>query len=247
MADELLRRSGVRSAVEGDIDEDVGIDEDQRYFSASARYLGSSASAGSKRPAQRSTKELSPSAASSIKRWLTIDEVEGGFGFERWHKDAPPPPYHARVSPEGDQKVDRCNLVKMLLPGIFFMETLFTPAGKDAEDPDNNKVRRYRNCQYMTPETRSTSHFFWNYLRDYGHDDVAISESLQSALLEGFMEDKVLIEGQQKLLQIDEPFQPRALAADSLFMHFRHELERRIKEERKYWPPDEAKIRNPLL
>lgn len=176
-----------------------------------------------------------------------VDEVEGGFGFERWHRDAPPPPYHARVSPEGDLAVDRCNTVKMLIPGIFFMETLFTPSGVDHDDPDNDRVRRYRNCQYMTPETRSSSHFFWNYLRDYGHEDASISESLQGALLEGFMEDKVLIEAQQKLLEIDQPFQPRSLAADNLFMHFREEMKRRIAEERENWPPDEKSVRNPIL
>lgn len=176
-----------------------------------------------------------------------IDEIEGGFGFERWHRDAAPPPYHEKVSPEGAARVDRCNVVKMLIPGIFFMETTFTPAGVAADDPGNDKVRRYRNCQYMTPETRSTSHFFWNYLRDYAHDDASVSDSLQTSLLEGFMEDKVLIEAQQKLLQIDEPFQPRALAADNLFMHFRREFERRIDEERKTWPPAETEIRNPVL
>ena len=176
-----------------------------------------------------------------------VDEVEGGFGFERWHRDAAPPPYHAKVSPEGDARVDRCNTVKMLIPGIFFMETMFTPAGADPDDPSNDHVRRYRNCQYMTPETRGTSHFFWNYLRDYAHDDLSISESLQASLLEGFREDKVLIEAQQKLLEIDDPFQPRALAADNLFMHFRNEFERRIAEERKSWPPAEKPIRNPVL
>jgi len=176
-----------------------------------------------------------------------VDEIEGGFGFERWHKDSAPPPYHAKVSPEGDSKVDRCNLVKMLLPGIFFMETLFTPAGVDANAADNDSVRRYRNCQYMTPETRSSSHFFWNYLRDYAHDDQAIDASLQASLLEGFMEDKVLIEAQQKLLEIDEPFQPRVLAADNLFMHFRGELERRIGKERESYPEPVSEIRNPVL
>ena len=57
----------------------------------------------------------------------------------------------------------------------------------------------------------------------------------------------MLIEAQQKLLQTGEPFQPRALAADSLFMHFRQELERRIAAEREYWPPPAPEIRNPVL
>ena len=39
------------------------------------------------------------------------------------------------------------------------MDTQFGPeVGTAAECPE---LLKFRNCQYMTPETRSTSHFFW--------------------------------------------------------------------------------------
>lgn len=176
-----------------------------------------------------------------------IDALDNGFEFVRWHKDSAPPPYHRQVSPEGDAKVDRRNVVKMYIPGIFFMETTFAPVGWDPDSGDMTNVRQYRNCQYMTPETSGTSHFFWNYLRDFRKEEIEVSMSLRKSLLEGFMEDKVLIEAQQKLLQIGEPFQPRSLQADAAFTHFRQTLERMITEERKTHPPAAKRVRNPIL
>jgi vanillate O-demethylase monooxygenase subunit len=176
-----------------------------------------------------------------------IERLDNGFSFERWHRSSAPPPYHSKVSPEGVAQVDRRNKVTMLIPGIFFMETTFAPVGWDPRNGDMAHVRQYRNCQYMTPETRSTSHFFWNYLRDFRKDEVEISLSLRDSLHAGFMEDKVLIEAQQKLLGIDEPFQPHFLQADAAFSHFRQGLQRLIAEERKSWPPERKQVKNPVL
>lgn len=176
-----------------------------------------------------------------------IDALENGFEFVRWHRNAAPPPYHRKVSPEGEQPVDRRNHVKMFVPGVFFMDTTFAPVGSDPDSDATENVRRYRNCQYMTPETRSTSHFFWNYLRDFRKDEEEVSLSLRDSLLEGFMEDKVLIEAQQKMLQIDEPFQPRFLQADAAFSHFRQVWNRLIAEELKTCPAGSKPVKNPIL
>ncbi|MEM7502421.1 MAG: aromatic ring-hydroxylating dioxygenase subunit alpha [Pseudomonadota bacterium] len=174
-----------------------------------------------------------------------IEQLKNGFRFVRWHKDSAPPPYHVKVSPEGDAKVDRCNDVSMLIPGVFFMETKFLPVGSNDENVES--VREYRNCQYMTPETRTTSHFFWNYLRNYRHDEIEVSVSLRDSLLEGFMEDKVIIEAQQKLLECEDPFQPRFLQADGAFSYFRQTLTKLIEEERETYPPPQKEVRNAIL
>ena len=176
-----------------------------------------------------------------------IDRLDRGFGFVRWHKDSAPPPYHSKIDPEGPTKLDRRNTVKMLIPGNFFMETLFAPAGWDPDGSDMTGVREYRNCQYMTPETRRTTHFFWDYLRNHRKDETEVSISLRDSLIAGFMEDKVLIEAQQELLDTDNPFQPRFLQADAGFSHFRQSLQRMIEEERKSYPPAEKPIKNQIL
>jgi phenylpropionate dioxygenase-like ring-hydroxylating dioxygenase large terminal subunit len=160
-----------------------------------------------------------------------IDRLENGFRLERWHRDSAPPPYHRKVIPasEHTMKVDRRNHVTMIVPGIFLMETLFSPAGSGLEEGPS--VRQYRNCQYMTPETRRTTHFFWNYLHNFDTDDPNIAISLRDSLIEGFHEDKAIIEAQQVLLDRDPGFRMRALEADVALMHFRQVMKKRLKQE----------------
>ena len=98
-----------------------------------------------------------------------------------------------------DKQVDRRNIGHMHIPGIFFLESMFSPAGSGSEKGNREGTQEYRNCQFMTPETRSTTHFFWTYLNNWEGDDPNISRSLHQSLIEGFMEDKHLIEAQQVL------------------------------------------------
>ena len=176
-----------------------------------------------------------------------VERLDNGFSFVRWHKKSAPPPYHQRAYPEGPDKVDRCNSVTMYIPGIFFMETTFAPVGWNPDENVMDGVVQYKNCQYMTPETRRTTHFFWDYLRSYKQDDTAITQSLHDGLLAGFMEDKIFIEEQQKYLELNQPFQSRGLVADRAFAHFRNIWGKRLKEESQQYPLQPTKSKNPIL
>ena len=63
---------------------------------------------------------------------VAIERLERGFRVERWHMNAPPPPFHRKVV-RGDAPIDRRNIGTMYVPGIFFLESLFAPAGSGAE------------------------------------------------------------------------------------------------------------------
>jgi vanillate O-demethylase monooxygenase subunit len=162
---------------------------------------------------------------------VEIERLDNGFRVERWHMNSDSPPFHKRVIPDKDAKVDRRNIGHMQLPGIFFLESLFAPAGTGAEKGNLDGVRQYRNCQYMTPETRRSTHFFWNYLHNYDLDNPNIAISLRASLFEGFYEDKAIIEAQQTLLDNEPDFRLRALEADVALTHFRQILKKRINEQ----------------
>ena len=83
----------------------------------------------------------------------------------------------------------------------------------------------------MTPETERTTHFFWVYLNNFEDDDSTISRSLLDSLIEGFMEDKAIIEHQQKTFEEDPNFRPLAILADAPLAHFRRVLEKLIEAE----------------
>jgi vanillate O-demethylase monooxygenase subunit len=84
----------------------------------------------------------------------------------------------------------------------------------------------------MTPETEKTTHFFWSYLNNFEGEDSTISRSLLDSLIEGFMEDKEIIERQQKTLDEDPSFQMLAILADAPLAHFRRLLGKVIDAER---------------
>ena len=49
-----------------------------------------------------------------------IERLEDGFRVERWHMDADAPPFHKKVDSTAE-RVDRRNIARMYVPGIFFM------------------------------------------------------------------------------------------------------------------------------
>ena len=181
-----------------------------------------------------------------------VDRLDNGFSFVRWHRQSTPPPYHQRAYPEGPDTVDRRNIVTLSVPGVFSMETTFAPVGWDPDSAAADKapaqsIVQYKNCQFMTPETRRSSHFFWDYLRNYKLDDANITQLLHDGLFEGFMEDKIFIEEQQKYLELDEPFQPHGLVADRAFAHFRKVWGKLLEEEQRRHPLTPTVVKNPIL
>ena len=178
-----------------------------------------------------------------------VEKHDDGFSMERWHRDSGVPPFHAKLIPEAERStnIDRANILSMRLPGVFQMETLFAPVGWDPEENDRSKIREYRNCQFMTPETKNTTHFFWNYLHNSDISDPAISASLEASLLEGFLEDKVIIEEQQELLERSPDFVPRAIAADEAFVHFRNRWTHKLKAENEANPLQDKPNKRAIL
>ena len=173
--------------------------------------------------------------------------MKDGFKLVRWNRNDSPAPYHAKVNPDLPEKLDRCNSVQMIVPGTFFMSTVMAPVGWDPESNNYDGVKQYRNCQFMTPETRSTTHFFWNYLHNYRTDDPNISRSLQDSLLEGFMEDKEIIEAQQKMLEGKDKFDSRGMQGDEAFIHFRRVYDALLSQERENYNLHERQIGNSIL
>jgi phenylpropionate dioxygenase-like ring-hydroxylating dioxygenase large terminal subunit len=165
---------------------------------------------------------------------VAVERLEDGFRVERWHMGADAPPFHRKAAPDAG-KVDRRNIARMHIPGIFFMETLFAPAGSGAERglPSDSLegAKQYRNCQFFTPETRRSTHFFWDYLHDYNLHDPAVAQSLNRSMVEGFMEDKFIIEAQQETLDADPDFRMNGIVSDAALAHFRRMLGKRIEDE----------------
>lgn len=89
-----------------------------------------------------------------------------------------------------------------------------------------------RRVPATAPETRSSTHFFWNYLHDFDIDNPNIALSLRHSLEDGFNKDKDIIEAQQKVFDADPNTQLLAIGADTPLTYFRWLFSRRIEVER---------------
>ena len=158
-----------------------------------------------------------------------VEPLDTGLAIKRWHNNSAPPPFHKRVIPseEHQESLNRLNDIEMHLPGIFLMKTLFEPA----QEASSAIRREYRNCQYMTPETWNTTHFFWNYLHNFDQTNPATTKSLEDSLLEGFLEDKIFIEEQQKLLERSPGFSPHNIGGDKALTVFRNKWRKQLEQE----------------
>jgi phenylpropionate dioxygenase-like ring-hydroxylating dioxygenase large terminal subunit len=160
-----------------------------------------------------------------------LERTEDGFKLTKWHKSSDLPPFVAKLKHDAG-KVDRWNTVQMKVPAFFYLESGFSPAG---QDPNENRegVLEFNNFQAMTPETETTTHFFWIYMHNQAEHIEPISKSLHTSILEGFYEDKVIIETQQIVLGKDPDFKFKAIAADAQLAHLRWLIDQRIKAESK--------------
>lgn len=158
-----------------------------------------------------------------------LEKTPEGFRLTKWHYNSDLPPFAAKVNKKL-KKVDRWNTARIQAPSFFYLESGFSPAG---QDPEQNRegVLEFRNFQAMTPETDKTTHFFWIYMHKEAENVDAISKSLYDSTLEGFHEDKLMIENQQVVLDTDPNFQLRAISSDAPLLHLRWVIEKNIKAE----------------
>lgn len=80
-------------------------------------------------------------------------------------------------------------------PGLMLLTVGVDPAGPE------RALRESYNMHFMTPETATTSHYFWATTRRYGPDDPERDGLLRASLENAFItEDKPMIEAQQRAL-----------------------------------------------
>ena len=74
------------------------------------------------------------------------------------------------------------------------------PKTKPVEAPVEEEI--------MTPETETTTHYFWAVTRNFQLQDDAVGALLASENAAAFLEDKVVIEEQQRMIGIESPATP---------------------------------------
>lgn len=176
---------------------------------------------------------LGTQSAAELKPTISRDMAGAGtLTISRWYLDDEMPNLHKRVA-RFSGKVDRWQVYQWSPPALLRMDAGSAPAGTGA--PEGTRVPealQFRHTSIQTPETETTSHYWFCQARNFELDNDAMTEQIFADVVVAFEEDRRMIEGQQKVLARvpDRPLVP--LAADAGLNQARWLLERLAKAER---------------
>ncbi len=121
-------------------------------------------------------------------------EHEGGGIAIHWHVfDDVPTPLFAQFLPEGTGRVDSWSEVDWYAPGVMKLVSGATPTGASREGAPN-----VDNVHVLTPETASTTHYFFASTRNFATGDAELNERIRVTRAHIFTtEDEPMIAAQQ--------------------------------------------------
>lgn len=171
-----------------------------------------------------------PSAASLRPK---IERVgEQSLRITRWYLDDEMPALHKGVATfEG--RVDRWQIYEWHVPGFLLMDAGSAPQGTGA--PSGTRVAeavQFRHTSVQTPETETTSHYFFCQARNFDLQNEAMTQQIYDDVVVAFTEDRVMIEAQQKIINLapNAPFVP--IGADAGLNQARWMTDKLLNAER---------------
>ncbi len=159
---------------------------------------------------------------------VTARTVDGAVHAYRMMRNCDPPPFYVEATGFTD-KIDRWHLTIYTPPGLCLIENGSMPAGADRRLAKERRV-----VNLITPETATSSHYFWGIARAYDLADRELDEYIRSKTASTFDQDKVILEAQQRALgpDPDQAF-PVTIKIDSGPILGRRLLASAIEAERK--------------
>ncbi|MES2264249.1 MAG: aromatic ring-hydroxylating dioxygenase subunit alpha [Pseudomonadota bacterium] len=170
---------------------------------------------------------LGGGALSSVKPQVTEQDGQVRIVWEARNTVAPPAFAMHLADPAAP--ADQCVEVHWSAPALMFLTTGVTAAGTSFEDGVSSA-----NVHLMTPESETTTHYFFANTRSFLQDDADFNRMLDKILVGVFAdEDKPMVEGQQKLMGGSDlwALKPVLLPGDVGAVRVRRVLERLIREE----------------
>lgn len=116
--------------------------------------------------------------------------------------ECPAPPLFRKV--RGLTTIDRWQHITFEPPGNIRIDA----GGVPSDTKDMDKALRWWVLNTLTPETETTTHYFWSVSRAFSHGDAALTQSLHDQVMKIFGEDQVVLETQQKLIDTDRSSRP---------------------------------------
>ncbi|MNS52974.1 Toluene-4-sulfonate monooxygenase system iron-sulfur subunit TsaM1 [compost metagenome] len=164
-----------------------------------------------------------------------VERLQDGVRITRWTINTEAPAFAAKVK-DWPGRVDRWNIYNFTIPGILVMDSGMAPTGTGAQEGHRVDAAEFRGCQALTPETESSTHYFFAHPHNFAIDRPEVTASIHQSVVTAFDEDRAIITAQQRSLALAPDFKMVPLSIDAALSQFRWVVSRRVEEERQAVP-----------
>jgi vanillate O-demethylase monooxygenase subunit len=148
----------------------------------------------------------------------------------RWTRNSPAAPILQRFG-RWPGNVDRWQYYWWYAPSINVVDFGAHEVGSgESEAARQAGIRMFSN-HFLTPETATTTHYFWCQLRNFAPDDAAVSAEITGQFELAFAEDKAILEAVQAASAEPLIARPVQLGIDAGAVRMHRTLERLIAAE----------------
>jgi vanillate O-demethylase monooxygenase subunit len=150
---------------------------------------------------------------------------------ERLVTNESPTPFHRRVLGLPD-RVDRALVTDFFPPTVLASGSRFFHAG-EGHDPAGRLYGEFRVFHVATPETETTSHYFWGFTRSFGQGDAALTTALRDGWRMGVLEDVEAMEANERTIDRGPEMHDLSAKADAGGLRGRHMVEAQMLAEQR--------------
>src|SRR5262245_39162575 len=117
----------------------------------------------------------------------------------RWMHGIEAPPFWARQL-QRPGLVDRWQIIHFQAPGTINIDVGVAPTGTGAGEGDRAQGVNGYVLNTITPETETTCHYFWAFVRNYRRSEQRLTTEIRDGVAGIFHEDEVILEAQQRAI-----------------------------------------------
>ncbi len=162
---------------------------------------------------------------------ISTERREDTVIVERWARNTAVPPMIERV--QGlKAPIDRWQKCIFVPPSGVLIEVGIVPAGADPSEVEGGRGCLAWVINLITPETETSTHYFWGHARNYAIDDAEVHSTIHRDVAATFVEDVAIIEGQQRNLDAKPDTRTVDIGVDSGPLQTRRLIERLHEVER---------------
>ncbi|MFL9886683.1 aromatic ring-hydroxylating dioxygenase subunit alpha [Paraburkholderia agricolaris] len=131
---------------------------------------------------------------------VSFDRGDNEVRVNRWMRNVPPPPSYRRASVLPFERVDRWQIIHFMPPAFCRLYVGAMKPGMTEDEVISAEKMEWLNLNAVTPETETTTHYFWGQVHNHDLDKPELTELIFKEVEKAFLEDRDVFEEQQKAI-----------------------------------------------